>query len=302
MANASSRGVVGIRDFEMADNPAVWAARVAEGLDALRVEACIYPEHLAASDARGLVGGDVVPGTGGLVTVGALKIFADGSLNTLTALTQKPYGRAGGERGVGHAAHSPEELVDLLLAAKQRGLPVALHAIGDAAVTRALDAFEATGALGTIEHAQLVARRDLKRFAKLNIAASIQPRHAIDDRDVTDAVWGDRANRAFAYRSLDDAGARLALGSDAPVAPLDPWVTIAAALRRTGDERLPWHPEQRLSDHTAIFASTRSAMAVGEPADLVALDGDGFGPTYTLQSKTVALTMLGGRVTHSALS
>ena len=80
--------------------------------------------------------------------------------------------------------------------------------------------------------------KDLPRFAELGIAASVQPRHAIDDRDVADAVWPDRAERAFPYRSLHDAGARLLLGSDAPVATLDPWVTIA--FTRVGSSGMAW--------------------------------------------------------------
>jgi len=299
VAEASARGVVGIRDLEMADNPAVWASRIAHGLDALRVEACIYPDHLAASDARGLRGGDVVHGTRGLITVGGLKVFSDGSLNTLTALTHEPYGRAGGEHSVGHAAHSPEGLRELLAAAHGRGLEVALHAIGDAAVTHALDAFEATRARGTIEHAQLVAERDLPRFAELGIAASVQPQHAIDDRDVTDAIWADRAARAFPYRSLAEAGARLLMGSDAPVAPLDPWGTIAAAVHRSGDDRESWHSEQELSRDAAIAASVRGAVVVGEQADLVAVDLDPLRATaQQLRAMPVALTMVGGRITH----
>jgi predicted amidohydrolase YtcJ len=297
---AAARGIVGIRDLEMADNVTSWAQRVAAGLDSLRVEACIYPPHLAASDARGLLGGDIVPATHGLVTVGGVKVFADGSLNTRTAFTHEPYGHAGGEQSVGHAAHSLEGLVELLSAANDRGLPVALHAIGDAAVTRALDAFEATGAWGTIEHAQLVAPRDLPRFAALGIAASVQPRHAIDDRDVTDAVWGDRAHRAFPYRSLLNAGAELLLGSDAPVAPLDPWVTIAAAVHRSGDDREPWQPQEQLSPGEAIAASVRSRVAVGEPADLIAVDHDPL-ESPSLGEMPVSLTVLGGRVTHSRL-
>ena len=300
VAEASARGVVGIRDLEMADNPAVWVGRVSAGLDALRVEACIYPDHLVASDARGLRGGSIVPGTSGLVTVGGLKVFSDGSLNTLTALTHEPYGRAGGEQSVGHAAHPPEGLRELLAEARERGLEVALHAIGDAAVTRALDAFEAVGARGTIEHAQLVAEQDLPRFAELGIAASVQPQHAIDDRDVTDAIWGNRAGRAFPYRSLADAGARLLMGSDAPVAPLDPWVTIAAAVHRSGDDRESWHSEQELSREAAIAASVRGAVAVGERADLVAVDLDPLRVTpHQLRAMPVALTLVGGRVTHS---
>jgi len=299
---ASARGVVGIRDLEMADNVASWAARVDRGLTSLRVEACIYPAHLAASDARGLPSGAAVPGSRGLVTVGGLKIFADGALNTRTALTHKPYGgRAGSatEPSVGHAAHTEDELRELLRAAKERGLEVALHAIGDLAVSRALDAFSATDARGSIEHAQLVRTEDLPRFAALGVAASIQPQHALDDRDVTDAVWGDRATRAFAYRSLQDAGARLLLGSDAPVAPLDPWISIAAAVTRTDDEREPWHPEQALTREAALAASVRTRVALGEPADLVAVEADPLvADAATLREMSVALTVVAGQVTY----
>jgi predicted amidohydrolase YtcJ len=301
-AVAAARGVVGVRDLEFADNVPAWAARVERGLTSLRVETCVYPEHLADSDARGLRGGAAVPGTEGLVTVGGLKVFTDGALNTRTALTHEPYGAAGGERGVGHAAHTAGELAELFTAAKQRGLEVAAHAIGDLAVTRALDAFAATGARGTIEHAQLVAALDLPRFAQLGIAASVQPRHAIDDRDVADAVWPDRAERAFPYRSLHDAGARLLLGSDAPVATLDPWVTIAAAVSRTGDEREPWHPEQELSREVATAASARGEISVGAVADLITVELDPLTvDAALLRTMPVALTLLGGRVTHAAI-
>jgi len=309
-AAATARGIVGIRDLEFADNVAAWTARVGNGLDLLRVDACIYPEHLAASDSRGLAGSVTVPDTSGLVTVGGLKIFTDGALNTRTALTHEPYRAAGtdnGAAGVGHAAHTASELRELFTAATRRGLAVAAHAIGDAGVTMALDAFEATGAAGTIEHAQLVTGADLPRFARLGLGASVQPQHALDDRDVTDAVWGDRAERAFAYRSLADAGARLMLGSDAPVAPVDPWVTIAAAVTRTDDHREPWHPEQRLSRHEAIAASVGRRVYDGwvEPgmvADLIAVDYDPLTATGpALRAMPVALTLLEGRTTYSEL-
>jgi len=295
---AAARGLVGIRDLEFADNVETWSGRVARGLDLLRVEACIYPESLADSDARGLADGDVVPGTRGLVTVGGLKIFTDGALNTRTALTHEPYGADG---SVGHAAHEPDALAELVAAARDRGLSAAVHAIGDLAVTRALDAFEETGARGSIEHAQLVTRADLPRFAQLQVTASVQPQHAIDDRDVADIIWRGRTERSFAYRSLLDAGATLALGSDAPVAALDPWVTLAAAVHRSDDERPSWHPEQELPRVAAIAASTRNSVTVGEPADLIAVEADPLTVTADeLRTMPVALTVVGGRVTYSS--
>ena len=178
-----------------------------------------------------------------------------------------------------------------------------MHAIGDHANSLALDAFAATGARGRIEHAQLLTPDDLGRFAELGIVASVQPEHAVDDRDVADRYWAGRTSRAFAYRSLLDAGAGLVLGSDAPVAPLDPWITMAAAVHRSADGRPSWHPEQEIPFPVALAASAGSGgpIVVGRAADLVITDLDpaAVGPDR-LRAMPVAGTMLGGRWTHRA--
>lgn len=300
---AAARGVTEIVDFHMEDNLAAWRHRIAAGVSSLRVRAALYPEHLPAALARGDRTGDVVPGTRGLLTVGPLKVFADGSLNTRTALCAQPYpGAAEVAGGYGFAALDDEELRSLLTRASKAGLGIALHAIGDLAVRRALDAFEATGATGSIEHAQLVLPEDLPRFARLGIAASVQPVHALDDRDVADAVWPDRADRAFPYGALVAAGARLLMGSDAPVAPLDPWLAIAAAVARTGDEREPWQPQNGLSIAQALTASVAyQAVEVGRHGDLVAVDVDPLtADAATLRAMPVSLTVCAGRITHEA--
>ena len=296
---AAARGVTQIRDLELADNPAVWARRAEVERLPMRVDACFYPDHLDAVAARGQVTGDEVPGTDGLVRVGSLKLFADGSLNTRTAWCLDPYP----DGTHGYAAHAQADLEALMANARARGFHVALHAIGDHAVRAALDAFQATGARGTIEHAQLVAEDDRHRFAALGIAASVQPEHALDDRDVTDAVWAATADRAFAYAALAEAGAELRLGSDAPVAPLDPWVTIASATERArGDGRDPWRPEQAITRTQALAASVRTAIAPGELADLAILDADPLTcDAATLRAMPVAATVVGGVLTHSAL-
>jgi predicted amidohydrolase YtcJ len=117
-------------------------------------------------------------------------------------------------------------------------------------------------------------------------------------------LWAGRTDRAFALETLSAAGVALRLGSDAPVAPLDPWVTMAAAVSRSRDGREPWHPEQRIVASAALAASTggRSAVTDGSVADLVVveadpltLDGD------ALRSLPVAATLLGGRFTHRTL-
>ena len=297
---AAARGVVGVVDFEAPWQLDAWAARIAGGCDALRVVASVWPECLDDPIARGLRTGDVVPGTGGLLTMGPLKVVTDGSLNTRTAYCHDPYpGLAGTAHPCGMLLVPPDELVPLLEQATRAGLDVAVHAIGDHANSLTLDAFAATGARGRIEHAQLLTEPDVARFAALGVTASVQPRHAVDDRDVADRYWAGRTGRAFPYRALRDAGAALVLGSDAPVAPLDPWVGIAAAVHRSGDDRAPWHPEQHLTPAEALAASAGpdGPLRPGRRADLVVLDTDLPRDPTALEAVPVAATMLGGRWT-----
>lgn len=300
VAAAASRGVTGIMDLEMADNTAAWAARVSDGITQLRIEAGVYPQHLDETLARGDRTGKRVEGTGGLVTVGPLKIFADGALNTRTAWCFEPYPET---RDFGHAAHPRGDLARIVADARDHGFEVALHAIGDRAVSEALDAFEQTGARGSIEHAQLVRDEDLSRFAALGIAAGIHPEHALDDREVTDALWVGRTARAFPYASLAAAGVPLRLGSDAPVSPLDPWLGVSAAVHRTRDNQAPWEPGNALTIDQALRATWAfPAVQDGVPADLVALDFDPSTlPPSALRVMPVALTMTAGVVTYSGM-
>jgi predicted amidohydrolase YtcJ len=124
----------------------------------------------------------------------------------------------------------------------------------------------------------------------------------MDDRDVADHHWAGRTARAFAFGSLHRAGAALRLGSDAPVAPLDPWVSLSAATARSRGDRDAWHPEQRLPLDVALAASVRSSVAVGQPADLVLSDGDPYAADRdALRGMSVAATLLAGRFTWRQL-
>jgi predicted amidohydrolase YtcJ len=301
---AAARGVVGVTEFEMTDNLASWGRRFAAGFDALRIQAGVYTEHLDAAVAEGHRTGEVLDATGGqhsagLLTVGPFKILTDGSLNTRTAYCVDVYPGTG-ERGI--LTVPTEELVPLLRTAWSAGISPAVHAIGDEATRLALDAFELVGCRGRIEHAQLVRAEDFPRFASLGVAASVQPEHAMDDRDVAERYWAGRTGRSFALRSLLDAGAELLLGSDAPVSPLDPWVTLSAGVSRSRDGREPWHPEQAITIEEGIAASAHGTVAVGEIADLVAVDRDPFAASGDeLRTMPVALTLVAGRETHSNL-
>jgi predicted amidohydrolase YtcJ len=291
---AARRGVVGFVDMEMDWNLDSWQRRRAAGFDSQRVEFGIYRQHLDRALALGLRTGDAVDE---LISVGRFKVLTDGSLNTRTAWCHDPYV---GTDELGLCEVPFDELVELMTRAWAGGIESAVHAIGDAANAMALDAFAATGARGRIEHAQLIASADVARFAALGVTASVQPEHAMDDRDVADHYWSDRTARTYPFRTMLDRGVRLAFGSDAPVAPLDPWVAIAAAVGRDRGGRQPWHPEQCVSPTEALAASTRSRVAVGQPADLIAIGRDPLTASSSeLRDMPVYLTMVAGRVTHS---
>ncbi|MCR2824863.1 amidohydrolase [Microbacterium sp. zg.Y909] len=296
---AARRGVVGVVEYESTDNVAEWTERVARGVSSLRVDVAVWPDRLDAAIAAGLRTGDLLE-PAGLITMGRLKVIVDGSLNTRTAWCWDPY--PGVDPASTHACGVEsvpvDELRRLLERAHGAGIGAAVHAIGDRANTEVIDVFEQLGMSGIIEHAQLVGEGDFARFARLGLTASVQPEHAMDDRDVADRYWKGRTGRAFAFGSLHRAGAALRLGSDAPVSPLDPWHAIASATARSRGDRETWHPEQRLPMDAALAASSRSRLAVGEPADLVIVDRDPLSCDRDgLRGMPVAATLLGGRFT-----
>lgn len=303
---AAARGLVGYVDLDMTWNEDAWRRRIAAGFDGLRVDYGIYPQHLDRAIALGLQSGDPLrEANTDLVRVGPLKVITDGSLGTRTAACSHGYGDDPHNHGM--LTVSPDALVDLMTAATAAGIGCAIHAIGDLANSHALDAFAATGAVGRIEHAQLVRHADLARFARLGVGASVQPEHAIDDRDLTESLWASQTALAFPLRSLHEAGANVLLGSDAPVAPLDPWVSMSAAVFRTHDERPAWRPEERLETETALAASTyggsrhSARIEPGALADLALVAHDPLGATEAqLRTMPVHATMLGGRLTHLA--
>ena len=274
-ALAASRGVTGVVDFEMDDAPGSWARRYAAGFRGMRVRAVTYPHQLwplPECDSE-------------LYEIGPYKLFTDGSLNTRTAWCFDVYP---GTDGAGLPTYPPGGLLEAAREGVARGLFPDIHAIGDRAVAEAIDVFEQLGVAGSMEHVQLIRAQDIPRLARLGVTASVQPEHAMDDRDVADHYWAGRTGRAFALRSLADAGIPLALGSDAPVAPLDPWITMAAAVTRTRDGRDPWHPEQALTPLEALRATAHDL-----PGDLVIVDADPLDPV-ALRDMPVHATMVAG--------
>jgi predicted amidohydrolase YtcJ len=304
---ANARGVTAIHDKDG------WlgALRVFERLRAeealtLRVWQSLPYEHIDRLAETG-----VTSGLGDdLLRVGYIKAFLDGTLGSRTALLLD----GSGVEIVGY-----EEFVDIVARSARAGFPVAVHAIGDLANRRALDAFEATrdewaprGLRQRIEHAQLLAAEDVGRFAELGVAASVQFSHAPSDRDIADRFWEGRTDGAYAFRSLLDSGALVANGSDAPVEELDPLLGIRAGVTRTLDQREAWHGEQRVTIEQALHATCvapawlarderrRGKLLPGYLADLVVLDRDPLEcPPEELAEIEVVATMLGGRWVHN---
>ncbi len=180
---AASRGIVGIVDLEMTWEFENWQRRMLHGFDLFRVRVGVYPRFLERAIFEGLATGQQLAP---LLEVGPFKIITDGSLNTRTAYCVDHYPGEPHNRGVLNIP--TDELIDWIRTASEAGLSPAVHAIGDDANTLALDAFEAVGCRGRIEHAQLLSATDVPRFAALGIAASVQPEHAMDDRDAAEAL------------------------------------------------------------------------------------------------------------------
>jgi predicted amidohydrolase YtcJ len=252
--------------------------------------------------------------------IGALKGFVDGSLGSHTAAFEQPFTDAPRDRGF--FVNTPEDLYTWISAADKAGLHVVVHAIGDRANAMLLDTYarveQEDGPRDRrfrIEHAQHLAAPDIPRFAALGVIPSMQPYHAIDDGRWAEKVIGpERIKTTYAFRSLLDARARLAFGSDWPVAPATPIEGIYAAVtRRTLDDRHPdgWVPEQRITVEEAVRAYTAGAayaefseadkgrLTPGLLADFVILDRDLFSiPPEEIRQAQVTLTVVGGRVVY----
>lgn len=292
MERASRLGVVGVVDFEMTWNRDVWLERMADGWDGPRIEAGVYPSDLDRAVALGMRTG--VP-LADRLSVGPLKTLVDGALNTRTAYCVDAYP----DGGHGVLTIPEADLTALLRRAGETGFLPAIHAIGDAAITVVLDSFATAGVRGRIEHAQLIADTDLSRFAQLGVVASVQPGHLLDDRGVAEEHWSGRTGRAYPFHALLAAGATLAFGSDAPVAPLDPWLAMRAAVDRAIPGEDPWHAEQRIGVPEALAASSRGRTVprIGDAADLIALDS----PADRLDPRSVSATLVGGAFTYRDL-
>ena len=253
--------------------------------------------------------------------VGGLKGFMDGSLGSHTAAFDEPFADAPKDRGL--LLNPPEKMYEWISGADKAGLHVMVHAIGDRAIGMLLDIFERVGKENgardrrfRVEHTQHPRERDIPRFAQLDVTASMQPYHAIDDGRWAEQFIGKRIATTYAFRSLLDAKARLAFGSDWFVAPATPLEGIYAAVtRRTIDDKNPdgWVPAQKITVEEALRAYTangayasfdesrKGTLAAGKLADLVVIDRDLFNiPPEEIRNAKVVTTVAGGKVVSGA--
>ncbi len=265
-------------------------------------------------DAELPAGPSVTPD--GMLTVRAVKLYADGALGSRGAWLSAPY--ADDPSTSGTQVTTEARLAAVVRRAGDAGFQPCIHAIGDAAVTRVLDVFEAE--LGDrshrlrprVEHAQIVRPEDVPRFATIGAIASVQPTHCTSDMPWVPARLGDaRVPWCYRWRSLLDAGARLCFGSDVPVENPDPRRALWSAVTRRPDAGGPaggWNPPERLTRHEAVEGYTswaayaafeedrRGAVAPGFAADLTVFDRDlEAGPPEEARQAVVLRTVVAGR-------
>ncbi len=255
--------------------------------------------------------------TGDKLTCGRVKIFIDGVIESGTAAMLDDYADKPGLRGdpIFDVASFTEAAIEI----DRRGLQIAVHAIGDAAVRIALDGYEAArkrngrrDSRHRIEHVEMIDPADIPRFAELGVIASVQPLHApVGDTPTTRSIGATRAPYAYAWRLLHEAGAKIAFSSDWPIVPIDPLLGIQAAMTR--NPHLPGLPDHRLPLNEVLKAFTcngayaghmedkTGALRPGMLADLVLLSADiEWAPVEAIADIGVRMTVCDGRITHEA--
>lgn len=284
----------------------------------IRLRVGLPAQAIAAARARGLRSLGRVPGCE-TVRIGWAKVYADGTLGSRTASLFAPY-TCGDQTDAGILRVPPEELEVMARDGRQAGIALAVHAIGDRAAAAALDALERAPARrpdqppDRLEHLQLMRPADRQRLATLDVTASVQPVHCPADRALMERCWSDRLPLAYPWRSLREAGARLAFGSDAPIETANPWLGLHAAIHRRlpGEPGPDWYPAEALDVSTALAAYTGAAassarrpdeghLRLGAVADLAVLNVDlatVLAADERLAEVRSSMTLLGGREVH----
>ncbi len=262
------------------------------------------------------------PREGNWIRFGYLKAFIDGTIGSGTALMFEPFTDNPATSGLAMMPY--EEFEKMVVTADKLGFQIGVHAIGDKGNNWTLNAFEKTQNVNgkrdsrhRDEHAQTIQLSDIPRFAKLGVIASMQPTHCISDKKFCEKrIGAERAKGAYAWKSLADAGAKIAFGTDYQVEPLNPMEGLYAAVTRKdrlGEEGEGWHPEQKIKMEEAIkyytlgsaysqFMEDRKGMIKpGFLADIVILDKDLMTiPENEIMKTKVVYTITGGKIVYAS--
>ena len=252
---------------------------------------------------------------GGRLTIRSVKVYADGALGSRGAALLAPYSDDPGNSGLMIA--KPEHIADVARRARAKGFQVHTHAIGDRGVRNVIDAYSQAGVTPAerfrVEHLQVIALSDIPRLVSHGIIASMQPTHATSDMPWAERrVGAERIKGAYAWRTVLNAGGRLALGSDFPVEDVNPFFGIYSAVTRQDQQGTPaggWYPDQRLTlaeairgftkdaAYAAFEESSRGTIEPGKLADLTIVSGDLLAiPATDLFKAKVRYTVVGGEV------
>jgi predicted amidohydrolase YtcJ len=318
LAAAQAIAATGLTEMHDAGIDAATIAAVKELIDEKRFPIRVYA-MLGDNDdlLRSWFASGPLTGYGGRLTVRSVKLYADGALGSRGAALLAPYSDEPSNSGLMLAR--PEHLEDVARRARAAGFQVNAHAIGDRGVRNVIDAYAAAG-VGPrdryrVEHLQVIAPADVPRLIEHGIIASMQPTHATSDMYWAEQRLGpERVKGAYAWRTILDAGGKLAFGSDFPVEEVNPFHGIYAAVTRQDQAGTPpggWYPSQRLTLAEAIRGftsdaawaafeeSSRGTIEPGKLADLTIVEGDLLGiPSTELYKAKVRYTVLGGEVVY----
>ncbi len=324
LAQLQSSGITTIHDIEGDTSLNLFQELRNEGKLGVRVQMILPRQMLPQLRTQGINNEE-----NDLLRVGGIKIFADGTLGSQTAAMLESFEGSPGNYGI--LTIPEQEMMDNVSDATEMGLTIAIHAIGDRAAKVALDAIERAQMLlaeqGTpedvrsglryrLEHVQLITPEDLQRMRRMGVIASIQPFHAVADRDIAERYWGKRHRRAYAYHTMHELGIPLAMGSDAPVERFNPLdILYAATVRRDpATKRPPWLPDQALNITDALWGYTvgaayagaeeqrKGSLTVGKLGDAVVLREDILHvPQEKIAENGVQATILGGRIMYGEL-
>jgi len=230
------------------------------------------------------------------LSIGSIKLFADGALGTQTAHMLAPFENTTEDYGM--MILTPEEIIERGMLCIDNNFSIAIHAIGDKANRQVLDAYQALRDYEQktqskklkhrIEHVQLIHPSDQSRLAEMDIVASMQPVHIHSDIDVAEKYWGERSAYAYPFNSLAKNNTKIIFGSDAPVESPNPFLGLHAASYRkkfpTREDDQAWHGNEKLAlvvgitgfstDHSEILGSDFNfgTLKIGYNADLMVLD------------------------------